>query len=186
MSKPLLPVVALAGIAAGGAVAWWLARRPEPTPPATTTPAVATEAVPDDDLDVEDEGEEIDGETAVMQAKAKICKKLACTDAQRGQLGALIRQFRDETRDRRTEVKNLRASVAEAWGQPQADASRIAELDGRMATLESEIEASARATLLSFHSGLDDEQRRKLSRWLRRKSARELLQDKRTRADDNG
>jgi uncharacterized membrane protein len=134
------------------------------------------EAELEDDADDDD-----DGPGAEMQAKAKICKKLSCTESQRGELGTLIRAFRDETRDRRTEVKNLRASAAELWASAEPDTTRVTELETRVWTLEGEVEARAREALLTFHRVLDEEQRRKLSKWLRRKSARDLLQDRRNR-----
>lgn len=129
----------------------------------------------------DDEADDDDGPGAEMQAKAKICKKLSCTDSQRGELGTLIRAFRDDTRDRRTEVKNLRASAAELWASADPDTARVTELETRVWTLEGEVEARAREALLTFHRVLDEEQRRKLSKWLRRKSARDLLQDRRNR-----
>jgi Spy/CpxP family protein refolding chaperone len=141
-------------------------------------PAQAPEAA----ADAEDDGDDDDdGPGAEMQAKAKICKKLSCTESQRGELGTLIRSFRDETRDRRTEVKNLRASAAELWASAEPDTARVTELETRVWTLEGEVEARAREALLTFHRVLDEEQRRKLSKWLRRKSARDLLQDRRNR-----
>lgn len=131
--------------------------------------------------DGDDEADDDDGPGAEMQAKAKICKKLSCTESQRGELGTLIRAFRDDTRDRRTEVKNLRASAAELWASTDPDTARVTELETRVWTLEGEVEARAREALLTFHRVLDEEQRRKLSKWLRRKSARDLLQDRRNR-----
>lgn len=173
MSTRTIGLVALTCLALGGAVAWYAARTDGAHAPVSVV-------VPDDD-DADDTDADDDGEKAAMQAKAKICKKLSCTDSQRGELGTLIRTFRDETRDRRTEVKNLRASAAELWASPEPDAARVTELETRVWTLEGEVEARAREALMSFHRVLDEEQRRKLSKWLRRKSARDLLQDRRTR-----
>lgn len=176
LSTRTLGLVALTCLALGGAIAWYAARTD-----GAHVPAASVDADDDgDDTDADD-----DGENAAMQAKAKICKKLACTDSQRGELGTLIRGFRDTTRERRVELKNLRASAAQAWAEASPDAARITEIETRVLTLEGEVEVAARDALLSFHRVLDDEQRRKLSRWLRRKSARDLLQDKRVRSSES-
>ncbi|MBK6922358.1 MAG: Spy/CpxP family protein refolding chaperone [Deltaproteobacteria bacterium] len=177
MSTRTIGLVALTCLALGGAVAWYAARTDGAHAPVSVV-------VPDDD-DADDTDADDDGEKAAMQAKAKICKKLACTDSQRGELGTLIRVFRDDTRERRVELKNLRASAAQAWASATPDAARIAEIETRVLELEGEIEGAARGALLGFHRVLDDEQRRKLSRWLRRKSARDLLQDKRVRSSES-
>ncbi len=157
--------------ATAGGAAYLLAR---PAPPAEATVA------DDDDAEADEDDE---GAPDTMQAKARICKKLSCTENQRGELGTQLRNYRDLTRDKRTEAKNLRASVAEAWATAEPDAVRIAELETRIAELDGEIETSARHALLAFHKLLDDEQRRKLAKWLRRKPARDVLADRRQREE---
>jgi uncharacterized membrane protein len=150
-------------------------------PPGDAPPG---EPEPDDtdDGDTEDDDDDLRDDAKVeMQAKAKICKKLSCTEAQRGELGTAIRQFRDETRERRIEIRNLRASAAELWRTEAPDPARVTELETRLLQLEGEVEASARGALLTFHRLLDELQRRKLAKWLRRKSARDLLSDRRPR-----
>lgn len=169
LSPPKIGLIVLALMACGGGV--WAYTMMGTTAPAPSA-AEADEGSDDDDDD---------GPGAEMQAKAKICKKLNCTDSQRGELGTLIRQFRDDTRDRRTEVKNLRASAAEIWASAAPDAARVNELETRVWTLEGEVESRAREALMTFHRVLDDLQRAKLSKWLRRRSARDLLQDRRSR-----
>lgn len=158
-------LVLAAVVVAGAGVAAWSSMR-----------GADDDAASDDDDDVDEDAPGVE-----MQAKAKICKKLSCTDSQRGELGTQIRAFRDATRDRRTEVKNLRASAAEIWASSELDTARVTELETRVSTLEAEVEARAREALMAFHRLLDDEQRRKLAKWLRRRSARDLLQDRRTR-----
>ena len=177
LSSRTLALLALAGLLVGSAGAAFFLLRP----PAVDEGAHASAADSGDD-----EGDDDDEPGAEMQAKAKICKKLLCTDSQRGELGTLIRQFRDETRDSRTEVKNLRASAAEIWASAEPEVARVTELETRVWTLEGEVEARARAALMTFHRLLDEEQRRKLSKWLRRKSARDLLQDRRVREPEAG
>lgn len=136
---------------------------------------------PSDDEDTDGDEELRDDAKVEMQAKAKICKKLSCTEAQKGELGTAIRQFRDDTRERRIEIRNLRASAAELWRSEVPDPARVAELETRLLQLEGEVEGAARGALLTFHRLLDELQRRKLAKWLRRRSARDLLQDRRTR-----
>jgi Spy/CpxP family protein refolding chaperone len=179
MPSRTILMTAVACVFAGAGAAWFaLATRPaEVVAPVETSDEPADEH---DEHDVDDE----EGDPDAMQAKARICKKLTCTDNQRGELGTLIRTFRDNTRERRTELKNLRASVAQAWAAAEPDGVRIAELETRIAQTEVEIDASARHALLAFHRLLDDEQRRKLARWLRRKPARDLLTDRRQRGEE--
>lgn len=186
----LVGVLAL-GIGAGVLLA---SHRPQPIdttaaganaptePPTEDSPANEPDDDESDDESDTDGDEDLRDDAKVeMQAKAKICKKLSCTEAQRGELGTAIRQFRDDTRDRRIEIRNLRASAAELWRTESPDPARVGELETRLLQLEGEVETAARGALLTFHRLLDELQRRKLAKWLRRKSARDLLTDRRSR-----
>lgn len=94
---------------------------------------------------------------------ARMCAHLECTDTQKEQLRAVMKEMREDIKPDREAIRDLRKKMGEEFAKEKPSEKQLRSLQAQIAKHHGEIADRRLDAMLEVHGLLDAEQRKKLA-----------------------
>ena len=116
-----------------------------------------------------------EGKRAGKGKVERICKRLECSDDQREQIGAILKDSKGQNKAKGEQMQQLKAQLAAEYRKARPNEAEMRRIYAQMDALRAEKRDAKHKTAMRIHQVLTPDQREKVARAIEKKGINALL-----------